>query len=184
MGKYVLCSLDDLKDQPEFTSAFEKLKAVAVRKASQLWPGMTLGGMFPKDNQFGITTCLPKFFTGFAATTLTTFRQNFTSTAWQNIFNMTLAEDIIIGMMGFAITGSAVNVTELRSEIGDVKYPRINIEEIQAYDKPAVIFRQGIICPEEKSFLVKGYIEATGYQRIVPVNGFVLYKKKDDVISE
>ena len=92
--------------------------------------------------------------------------------------------DRIIAGMGFAITSPTINVTELRLEIDDMKFPRINIEELRAYKQPAIIFKQGWVAQEERPFLLRGYFEATGYQRIIPVNAFVLYKKKADVISE
>lgn len=182
--QYVVCELKKLKTEyPEFVEATKKLQTKAIERAKEIWPGYTYGGLFPGPKQFGITTALPKFF-GSTTTALKTFRQNFTSTGWQDIFNLTVQEDVIIGGMGFAITSPTVNITELRMEIGDVKYPRINIEEMQCYDQPAVVFKQGWYAQEERSFLLRGYVEATGYQRVVPINSFVLYKKKDDVISE
>ena len=183
--EFVVCELDKIKDvYPEFEASAKRLKEAALARAREIWPAFRYGGMFPGPKEFGITTALPKFFKGFAGTTLTTFRQNFTSTGWQDIFNMTVDEDIIIAGMGFAITSPTINVTELRLEIDDMKFPRINIEELRAYRQPAIIFKQGWVAQEERPFLLRGYFEATGYQRIIPVNAFVLYKKKADVISE
>jgi len=182
--QYVLCELEKVKvEYPEYAEATKRLLTKAIDRAKEIWPGFTYGGIYPGTKQFGITSALPKFF-GSTTTHLPTFRQNFTATGWQDIFNLTVAEDIIIGGMGWAITSPTINITELRAEISDVKYPRVNIEEMQAYDQPAVILKQGWYCQEEKAFLLRGYIEATGHQRVVPVSSFTIYKKKDDVIKE
>lgn len=182
--KLVIGELEKLKDLPEFQTGLRNLIETAKTRAAEIWPGYTFGGMFPKDKQFGITSALPKFF-GSTTTALTNFRQNLGSAnAWQSIFDLTVQEDVIIGMMGVAITSPTINITELRAEISDKKYPRINIEEMQSYQQPAVIFKQGLIAEEEKAFKLRGYKTAAGYQRVVPVGGFVLFKRKDLVITE
>jgi len=183
---YVVAEFGKVKKEfPEFEVASEQLKNQAIARAREIWSGYEFGEMYPKEKQFGITTLLPKFLYGYSGTVLTTYRQRFGSSGWQDIFNKTIAEDIIIGAMGFAIPDPSINISELRMEISDVKFPRINIEEMRCYDKPAIIFKQGWIAEEEKAFKLRGYIEtAKVYQRVIPVAGFVLYKKKDDVISE
>jgi len=186
MGKPLIVEMDKVRDQyPEFDVGAQKLFTDAVDKAKQQWPGFTYGGQYPSASEFGKTTLLPKFLTGYAGAALTNYRQYFGSVnAWNQIFNKTIDEDVIHGMMGFAFPDPTIRFTELRYEIGDIKYPRINIEEINCYNQPAVIFRQGIIAMEETPFLVKGYLTSTGYQRVVPVESFTLFKKKADVISE
>lgn len=181
----VIVEFKKVKEQyPEFDAAAQKLLTEAVERATKQWPGFTFGGAYPKSNQFGKTTILPKFLTGYAGTALKNYRQYFGSVnAWNQIFNKTIDEDIIIGISGYAFPDPSIRFTELRYEINDTKYPRINIEEMQCYDQPAVIFKQGIIAMEEESFLFKGYLTSTGYQRVVPI-GFALFKKKSDVIAE
>jgi len=183
--EYTICELDKLRlEYPNFAQAAVKLKTGAIDRAAKLWPGFTYGGLFPGVKQFGITTALPKFFKGFAGVTLATFRQNITATGWQTIFDMTVEEDIILGGMGFGISQPTTNLTEIRLEIGDKKYPRINLEEANVWKAFAVILRQGWIAEQETPFKLRGYFEATGYQRIVPINSFTLYKRKDLVITE
>lgn len=180
--EYVITELDKLRQTyPNFAQASEKLKKDTVDRAKEVWSGYNYGGMFPQGKQFGVTTLLPKFMLGSGTAS---FRQEFTSTGWQDIFNRTMDEDVIVGGMGFAIPDPSVNITELRMEIEDTKYPRVNIEELQCYKQPAVVFKQGWRCEEEQSFLLKGNVESTGYQRVVPINSFALVKKKELVISE
>jgi len=181
--RLVIGELDKLTELPEFQKGLRSLIEAAKKRASEIWPGYTFGGMFPQGKQFGITSALPKFF-GSTTTHLKHWRQNFASTGWQDIFNVTVQEDIIIGMMGVAIVDPTINITELRAEISDRKYPRINIEEMKAYRKPAVLFKQGLIAEEEKSFKLRGYVTATGYQTVIPIGGFTIFKKLDDVITE
>lgn len=181
--KLVVGELKEIKNLPEFQRGFDALVETAKRRATEVWSGYTYGGMFPGEKQFGMTSALPKFF-GSSTTALKHFRQNFAHTGWQDIFNLTVEEDIIIGMMGISIPTPTVNITELRAEISDRKYPRVNIEEMKNYDKPAVIFKQGLIGVEEEAFKLRGYIESTGYQRVVPIGSFVLFKNKNDVITE
>lgn len=180
--EYVITELNKLrKEYPNFAMGATDLQKKAIDRATAIWSGYTYGGMFPKDKQFGITTLLPRFLLGAGTVT---FRQNQSSTGWQDIYNRTLDEDVIIAAQGWAIPDPSINITELRMEIGDTKYPRVNIEEMQSYSQPAVVFKQGFIVEEEKSLLLRGYVESAGYQRVVPVNGFALYKKKELVISE
>jgi len=183
--EFLVCELDKVKEEyPNYAQAANDVLEEGKGLANEHF-GMNFGGMFPGTEQYGMTTALPKFFTGYAGSSLTTFRQDFDSSGWQDIFNMSsVTEDIILGGLGFAFTGSSVNITELRMEIGDTKYPRIDIEEINTYDQPAVVLEKGWIGVEEESFKLRGYVESTGYQRTVPLEAFTLYKKKSDVITE
>jgi len=180
----VIGELDKIQELPEFQRGLDALVNAAKKRAEEIWPGYTYGGMFPGNKQYGMTSALPKFF-GSTTTHLKTFRQNLGSAnEWQSIFDLTVQEDIIIGMMGVAITSPTVNITELRAEISDKKYPRINIEEMQSYERPAIMFKQGLIGVEEEAFKLRGYKTAAGYQRVVPIGSFVLFKRKDLVITE
>jgi len=181
--EYLVFERKEALKMPEFVESLNILRSNAIAQAEKDWHPYTFGGMYPGKNQFGETTLLPKFFKGFAGTTLTTFRQNITSTGWQNIFSMTVEEDIQLNILGFEFPDPSINVTELRTEIGDKKFPRINIEEIQSYEQPIIVFREGFVITQETSFLLRGFFEATGYQRIVPI-GFTLFKKLADVITE
>jgi hypothetical protein len=59
----------------------------------------------------------------------------------------------------------------------------MDVEELHAYETPTLIFEEGFEIPEETSFLLRGFFEATGKQRIVPL-GFVYYRRKDTVLTE
>jgi hypothetical protein len=94
--------------------------------------------------------------------------------------------------MGFAFPNKEQAITEIKMQIGDRKFGRINLEELRGYNKPAVILEEGFTIDEEESFELYGYVEGpipvahdgfTGiYQRIVPI-GFCCYKIIDKVLG-
>jgi hypothetical protein len=83
-----------------------------------------------------------------------------------------IPEDYKVALAGFAFPEN-LRITEIRMQIGDRKYPRINIEEAMAYEKPAIIFEDGFILNEEEGFDLYAYVECPGDQKLVPL-GFQL----------
>ena len=104
----------------------------------------------------------------------------------------TLAEDFKIAWIGLAFPNKQQHITEIKFQIGDRKYGRINLEEMLVYNKPAVIFEEGYTIEEEESFDLYGYVRGPipvhhdGYigihQRIVML-GAAYYKVKDKILS-
>lgn len=185
---YVIVEYDKVQSDPtirnKYLQVLQQLAAQIQHATQKQWSGLIYGGFTPGAQEYGRTTILPQYFRGFAAAQLTTFRQNFTGApAWRDIFNNVMPEDIRIAWAGLAFTSKSVEFSELRWQIGDTLYPRINIEEIQGYNKPAIIFEEGFIIPEETTFLLRGYLEANSYQRVVPL-GFSLYRRKDFLVTE
>ena len=104
----------------------------------------------------------------------------------------TIPEDFKVAWAGLAFPNKNQHITEIKYQIGDRKYGRINIEEIQCYNKPALIFEEGYILDGEESFHLYGYVEGpiptfhdgwSGvYQRIVPL-GAAYYKVVSKVLG-
>jgi hypothetical protein len=104
----------------------------------------------------------------------------------------TIAEDFKIAWIGLAFPNKQQHITEIKMQIGDRKYGRINLEEMLVYNKPAVIFEEGYIIEEEESFDLYGYVRGPipthhdGYvgihQRIVML-GAAYYKIKDKILG-
>ena len=187
--EYMICEYKKIRQEyPEYQKSIKMCHEAVREKAQSAWPGLKISrSMYPIEGEIGETTILPKFLRNRAGSKLSSFRQNFASTGWQYIFydNANLMdEDICVGIPGFGILSPTLNFDEIRMEIGDKKYARIDLEEAQGYEQPAIIFKEGLVIPEEKSYIIKGKFAATGYQRIVPIQGLCLYKKKDSVISE
>ncbi len=124
-----------------------------------------------------------------------TFRQLFTTAGDQTLMTgsgagNTIPEDFKIALMGFAFPNSDQHITEIKMQIGDRKFGRIDLEEIYTYDQPAIIFEEGFEVNEEESFELYGYVEGpiptalgayTGiWQRIVPI-GAAYFKYYDKV---
>lgn len=195
-----------------FAQKCAQLEDMSRRETENIWRGLSYGGFTPGSNQYGRTTFLPEWFADEAADVLdahhtiatwgrNTFQQYFTSTSpgaytvpgWKTILQGALAaavptggqvpEDIRFNIMGYAFPTKASKVTKIRSEIGDTYYPIMDIEERHVYNKPAIIIEEGMIAPEETAFLLRGWFEADGYERVVPL-GFVHYRRKDLVIRE
>lgn len=191
---FIIAPLSKVKGDnsyPEFEEAMASLEQAAINRASQIWKGYEFGGVYPGENQFGICPLRAnEMANDVAAATLSgtyNFKKNLASTAWHNLFNYTVREDIIHAFGGFMVTDEVLRVLSLRFEFGDRKYPIWDIQEAKAWGQFAIIFKEDegneLIAQERTSVLVKGYVEATGYQTIVPL-GFQLYKRKDLVISE
>lgn len=177
-----------------------------------VWSGMTYGRFTPGDGQFGRSTWLPEHFEDAAGDILDTnhtfanqaylcapnsFRQDYltgtptgvTVPGWNTIYagaganaQCTL-EDIRGALAGWMIPSKSIRISKLRMEIGDKRYVIHDIEEMHGFVQPAIIYEEGFIIPEETHFLLRGFFEGSGWQRIIPL-GFVLYRRKDSLLTE
>jgi len=201
-GSYVIAELDSVqKENRNFQDALRKLEAKLLEKSALDWGQVNrpkpFGKLTATRDQFGRTTILPALFDDHAGSQMVTWRQLFTTSGHQTIMTGTRAgntipEDFKVGCIGFAFPNKNQHLTEIKMQIGDRKFGRINLEELHLYNKPAVIFEEGFIVDEEESFELYGYIEGpipehadgfTGvYQRIVPL-GFCTFKVIDKVLG-
>ena len=181
----IIVELDKIRQEyPEYQESIDSVYEQARKVADAKFKGKILGGMFPESGQYGITTALPKFFDWRAGTPrLTTFRQNYGSSGWNKIFTGVSDEGIVTGACGIMIPDPTINVNEIRLEIDNRKYPRINLEEMHGMKKPAVIFREGFVIPPKAQYEMYGRFEAAGYQRIIPLKGFTFFEDNNDVIA-
>lgn len=176
---YVICNYADVKAEfPEFANTLAKLEADLTTLALADWSPLTYGGTQPSAGQFGKSTIMPELFYGFGqvAPTLTTWQSNATVAGHQGLLagsNLgNIYEDYKIGLAGFAFLGKVQRITEIKLEIGDRKFPRINLEEAFVYGAGAniaVMFETGMICDEETNFDLHGYVECIGPYQIVPL---------------
>lgn len=201
-GSYVICEMDSIqKEYPGFQSAMRALEAKLLEKSSLDWGQVNrpkpFGKLTASKDEFGRTTILPALFDDHSGVQMATWRQRFTVAGHQTIMagcraGNTLPEDFKVGCMGFAFPNKNQHLTEIKMQIGDRKYGRINLEELLQYNKPAVIFEEGFTIEEEESFELYGFIEGpipvhhdgfTGvYQRIVPI-GFTTFRVIDKVLG-
>jgi len=193
------------KDYPNFQSAFRDLESKLIGKCNYDWKPKTFGALALSGDQYGRTTIMPELFNDWAGRSMNstrsillggaTYRQLFTTAGNQTLMSgsgasNTIPEGFKIALMGFAFPSQNQHITEIKMQIGDRKYGRINLEEMHLYDQPAIIFEEGFEVNEEEAFDLYGYVEGpiptaignyTGvWQRIVPI-GAAYFKYYDKV---
>lgn len=198
-GSYVICEWDSVQlDNKPYQLALQRTEQAAVNMCLRDWAprGFDVrSALSPKEGNFGRTTILPALFDDHNSNQMVVSTANSTDGTWRQFFtaasvttaNLTLIqgsgvaatipEDFKVAWVGLAFPNKQQHVTEIKWQIGDRKYGRINLEEMKAYNKPAIIFEDGFILNEEESFHLYGTIEGpipsdhafiTGlYQRIV-----------------
>jgi len=201
-GSYVICEFDSVtKEYPDFRTALANLETKVLNKSAMDWGQVNAPKPFGKltiqEGQFGRTTILPALFNDHNAVQMATWRQLFTAAGHQALMTgahagFTLPEDFKVGIIGFMFPNKNQHITEMKMQISNKKYGRINLEEMLVMNKPAVIFEEGIMIDEEESFELYGYVEGPipthhdGYvgvhQRIIPL-GFCTYKFIDKVLG-
>jgi hypothetical protein len=196
-GGFIFAEWDSIrKEFPDFQRAFAELETDVITKCDTEWKPKTFGYLTPMENQYGRTSIIPALFRGFGQTAttpptaghyLTDWRQHITSTGLQTLLmgngaGDILPEDFKIAWIGLAFPNKQMNISELKWQISDQKFIRVNIEELMSYNKPALIFEKGYILNEEESFDLYGYVEEEDYQRIVML-GAAYYKIIDKVLG-
>lgn len=176
-GEYVLCEYEFVKEEfGKFQEVMDSARNALLAKAKDNWPSLSYGGMYARSGQFSESTIMPQLFANMAATPLITWKQWLTATGHQTILQGaigagiggggTIAEDYKVALVGLAFLDKAVRVSEIRMQIGDHKLPRINIEEAQVYNKPALIFENYFLLNEEEGFELYAWVRTQGPQRI------------------
>ena len=220
-GSYVICEWDSVaKEYPNFQQAFANLEAKMLNKCTTEWAPKTCGYLTPKAGQFGRTTIPPALFSDwwdgtvkaaaasvplnsaqaggiFGGCPVGTWRQLITASGSMVLLHGSgtgdvIPEDFKVAWMGLAFPNEQQHVTEIKFQIGDRKYGRINVECMRAYNKPALVFEEGFVLDEEQSFELYGYVEGPipthhdGYeglhQRIVML-GATYYKVVDKMLG-
>lgn len=167
-----ICEYEKVKEEfPEFAETMHRLRTELIAKAVNDWDPLKYGGMAPTSGQFGECPIMPELFLGQPGTQLVTWNQWFNATGHQTILlgnatGGTIPEDYKIGLAGLAFLDKSIRVSEIRLQVGDKKIGRINIEEAFVYNKPAIIFENGLVCDEEEGFTLYAYVRSQGPQRI------------------
>ena len=191
---YIIAPLEKVKGEgayPEFVDVLKSVQDAAINRAKEIWTGYNQGGLYPGDKEFGICPMrgreMAHDVTSVSLSSTYSFRKNLQSTGWHSLFDYSVREDVIHAFAGFAVTDEVLRILELRFEIGDRKYPILDIQEAKGWGAFAIIFKEDVgkelIAAEETSVYLRGYVESTGYQNVVPL-GFQIYKRKDLVLSE
>lgn len=207
-ANYVICEDSYVKhDYPEYRTTCAVLEAKVKEDAQMhIWPGLDYGGYTPDANQFGRTTIPPWLWADQNSDVLdknhspTTWGVNdyrilYTDTyptavaipgwkqIWQGASIPQTLEDFIVALAGFSITSEVIQFTKMHQVIGPKNFPITDIEEVNGYCRPTLIFEEGFRIPPETFYSLTAFFVTSGYQRIVP-KGFALYRRQDLVITE
>ena len=197
-GGFIFCEWDSVKKEyPDFQRAFAELEAKVIEKCNVDWSPKTIGYLTPGPNQYGRTSILPALFRGYGQSAATppvagtncliTWRQYIDASGVQLVLcgarpGNVIPEGFKIAWIGLAFPVKQLNITELKWQISDSKFVRVNIEELMSYKKPALIFEKGYILNEEEAFELYAHVEQPDYQRIVML-GACYYKTIDKVLG-
>ena len=183
----------------QFQTTLANLEAEMIELCNKDWEPLTFDpkNPFGGGKNWGRTSILPELFDDWQGNQMSHWRQNITSTGQQTIISGTrsgnaIPEDFKIAWVGLAFPNKQQHITEIKFQIGDRKFGRLNLEEMLAYNQPAVIFEDGFIIDEEESFELYGYVEGPlatdlsgqvqGWTRVVML-GFAAYKRIDKVLG-
>lgn len=166
-GGYVLCEWKSVqKEFPNFQRAFAKLETELITKCEAEWSPKRCGYLTPGPGEFGRTTILPGLFWNHNGINFQhSWRQLLTTTGNQLLISgnpangWVIGEDYKVAWIGLAFPNKMQHVTEFRFQIGDKKYGRYNIQDLEAYNFPALVFEEGFIIDEEQSFDLWGYVD-------------------------
>lgn len=204
-GGYIFCEMDSIqKTYPQFNAAIRELEGRVLTKCTNDWfPKLTPQQVYAKlkseEDPFGRTTILPALFDDHSGNPMNsaTWRQLFTVAGHQMIIqgNRTgesLPENFKIAWYGLAFPNKEQHLTEIKWHLSNRKYGRINLEEMHLYNKPAIVFEEGLIIDEETSFELSGFIKGPiptahdgnvgQYQSIVML-GAAYFDKIDKVLG-
>jgi len=188
-GGYVICEWASVREEfPDFQRTLKALEDALIAKCNADWSPKSCGFLTPKANQWGRTTILPALFKDNTGTQMATWRQHFASSGHQLVIagartGNVIPEDFKVGWVGLAFPNPVQHISEIRFQIGDRKYGRIDLEELKSYRCPALIFEDGFIIDEEQAFELYGYVDtADVYQRVVML-GFCCFKVIDKVLG-
>lgn len=206
-GMYIFCEQDSIaKENSAFKASLASLEQEMILKCNADWAPKTFNPDQPTggNDYWGRTTILPALFRGtflggVVGTILTgTWRQRFNTVGHQLLLSgrnagYTIPEDFKIAWAGLAFPNKNQHITEIRFQIGDRKYGRIDLEEMLVYNKPALVFTEGFTIEEEQSFDLYGFFEGpiptdvSGYasinQYVIPL-GFAAYKFIDKTLGD
>jgi hypothetical protein len=172
LGAYVFAEWHSVsKENPVFKAALMKSEVNAIKTCTDKWfpkqtPQQSCGFLTPTSgSQFGRTSILPALFDDHNDAQMGgSWRQNFTTAGHQTLISGALGgnvipEDFIVEWVGLAFPNKEQHITEVKWQISNRKYGRLNLEEMHSYNKPAIIFEEGIIINEKEAFDLYGYVE-------------------------
>ena len=174
---YILCEYDSIKEEfGEFADVRDALHSSMIASANADWAPKTHGGFKPTgDKQYGETTILPAIMRDINNVRLSTWRQTFgaaqtgAQTIMSGVNGGLIPRDYKMGFLGLAFLSKCIRITEIRWQVSETKGPRVNIEEVMSYNKPAIVLEHGMELDENEGFDLYAFVECPGQTEIMPL---------------
>lgn len=196
-GGYIFCEWNSVQQQhPRFQQAFAELESRILAKIGNglaqpgEWGPKSFGKLTPGDGQYGRTTILPGMFYGhFGQNLLGTWRQPLVATGHQLLISgnpaagWVIPEDFKVAWIGLFFPNKTQAISEIRFQVGDKKYGRINLEELESYNTPAIVFEEGYVLDEETSFDLWGFVTEAPNTIHIGMLGALYYRIIDKVLG-
>jgi hypothetical protein len=197
-GSYTICEWDSIKKEyPDWQRTLAELEARVIAKCDKDWAPKTFGGLTPSSEQYGRTTILPALFDDHNGVQMVHWRQFLTAAGHQTLITgmgagHVLPKNFKVAWMGLMLPNKQQHLTEIRMQISDGKYGRINLEEIHSYNKPAIVFEEGFLLNEKAGFELYGYVEGPiprdhegrlGFYQSIIMLGSAYYEVIDRVLG-
>lgn len=191
---YFLANLNQVKGEnnlAQYENVLSSVERAAFARADDIWPGFTPGGMMPGANQFGVGPLRKNDMSGDTSDATPSGSYSFdhvaTSTGWADLFNFTVRDNTLIAIAGFAFQDPTLNISQIRIEIGDRRFPIWDLNIARSFENFALILKEDegaeLIAAARERVLLRGYWETTGNQRVTPI-GLNLYRNLNAVLQE
>lgn len=171
--------IDERKNvKEEISRVIDNTRAASIALARESW-GLEYGGLYPESKEFGETTIRSRFFKRGTTTGVPEkFEFNLATTGWQTVYDDNVMKSVYIGIVGFAFpnTVQKINLFQI-SKAGNTILPVMAVDEMHAYEEPVIVFKKGLVIPEESPFKLEVSTDSKGRQFIVPI-GFAHVKKE------
>jgi hypothetical protein len=191
---FIIAEAEKVKGEgqyPEYEKVLRSVQNAAYNRGAEIWNGFQPGGMMPGANQYGVGPLRKNDMANDTSDSTPSgsysFNKTFTTTGWQDLFNFTIRDNTIQAYAGLRFSDAVLHVSQLRVEIEDRRFPIWDIQEAFSYDKFSVVLKEDegaeLIAEPRERVLIRGYVETTGSQRIVPI-GLHLFRNLNAVLTE
>lgn len=176
---------------PSYESVLSAVQDAVKKRAEEVWTGYSAGGMTPGNKQFGMAPLRKNDMSGdttdAAKSGTYTFAKTATTTGWADLFNYTVRASNVHGFAGFQFLGPTLPIWQIRLEIGDRKYPILDIQDAKTFGVLSFVLNEDeggeLVAGPGETVLVRGYWGETGTVPVKPL-GLMAYRELARMLVE